>query len=636
MKKKLSLSVIAGLLAFSSSTLAQPYVYQPTNVAGAGLSYVVPDKLVWYSLNGYVTNGPVKPGVNGSGVPFQVWNNDIWEAYGGVLGDSAFLLQTMTFADDGIGYTDLTDPHGHQRYTVTIAPADGSPPRTVDAFYDDYGHAFTNQVSSRQDGNPGRVAGDRRYGATNIMTGGEASLQEWPAYFDSDNRWDHPLYAQLGIDNAVRFSAVQTFGVNPGNWSVKQLCKAFDMAFSPDPAALAQSATSQQMGRFGGDMTALSDGNFLVGVEDRSQIYFPVGNASLAAIVRPDGTYVKATWPVAPKNFWTGVMAFKGGFCIRVGSWNQSDWDAGWSNGVLVPPTGTDALLFFYDNAGNCYATNSMNASSGLSWSQSNSRGDGAALAADIRSHYVYYTDKIPGNSGDGVVGIWDGRTGAFVTNATWTTTDPSKHSLDAFGIGVDALDRFCVAVDMRPDTAAFPAYQDAARVGKFDGTNITWLTPMFYPFVNHESDTANIKGIQTSVNPYVMMTTKAICIAARCWANSTNNPAAGPDTANPSCLLNSTCTIGDSGQDRTVVYTIISHPAPVAAPRPSLTVTKSGGNAVLSWPYDLVTYGFWTLQSSPSISPGSWSPQANVVVVGSTAYSTNAIAGKNYYRLAR
>ena len=88
MKRKRILGSVAiiGLLAFGSTALAQ-YVYQPTDVAGAGLSYIRPDNLIWYSLNGYVTNGPVQPGVNGSGIPFQVWNNDTWEPYGGVLGD---------------------------------------------------------------------------------------------------------------------------------------------------------------------------------------------------------------------------------------------------------------------------------------------------------------------------------------------------------------------------------------------------------------------------------------------------------------------------------------------------------------------------------------------------------------------
>jgi hypothetical protein len=362
-------------------------------------------------------------------------------------------------------------------------------------------------------------------------------------------------------------------------------------------------------------------------------------------IVKSDGTVVKPTWLVAPKNFWTGVVAFKSGFCIRVGSWNPTTDLApgsGYGDTLLVPPTTnstSEALLFFYDNAGNCYATNTMAGSSGILWSQDGGRGDGAGLAADIRSPYVYYTDKLSTNNAIGAVGIWDGRTGAFVTNATWTTTDPSKTGLDRFGMNVDALNRFCVAVDMKADTSVFTSWQAVARVGQFDGTNISWLTPMFYPFVNHESDTNSIKNIQTSFCPYVMMTTKAICIAAKGQVNSTNNPAAGPDTANPTCegIGGPPCVYGDTGKDRTLIYTIISHPAPVEAPRPNITVTRSGPNAIISWDQDA---GLFTLQST-SVLPGGWanvSPQpATVGPTGGKYTKTVPIGSGNlFFRLAR
>jgi hypothetical protein len=668
MKKQIRLSLIIGLLAFCSTAPAQ----LPTDLGGAGLSYIVRDTDLWYALPvapstyGIPTLGPVKPGTNSLGIPYQVWNNGNWEPYGGVLGDSAFLIAVPTFADDGYGYDqwDPADPggspgavpvHGHQRYIVAIAPANGSTPKIVDAYYDDFGKAFTNQISSRQNGNPSRVAGDRRYGATNYITFAEASPQEWSAYFNSDNRWNHGIYSVLGIDSANRFACVQNFGIIPGIWTPKPRNKVFDNAFMfSDCGCVESGALNQQMGRTGGEVTCLSDGNFVAANEDRSTYWGWSGNCCVASIIRPDGTFLKKSFFVSGKDFWMGAVAFKGGFCIRAsGGTIPGD---GLNDNALVPPTAADALLFFFDNAGNCYATNTMVASSGgLQFSNKGGRGDGTGFASDIHSYYVYYTDKVPGNSGDGVVAIWDGRTGAFVTNATWTTTDPAVHDLDRFGLHVDALDRFCVAVNMCPDKNGFfktnfnlgtqqnvnnLARQAVARVGKFDGTNISWLTPMFYPFVNHETDTNNLKGIDTAFCPTVMMTTKAICIAAKGWVNSTNNPAAGPDTANPSAFLDPPnfdppAVVGTSN-DRTTIYTIFTHPAPVEPPKPQMTITKSGNNAVLSWPYDLLDYGFWTLQSSSSLS-GSWSPQANVVVAGNTAYSTNAIgAGNQFFRLAR
>ena len=47
MKKLTHLTLVAGLLAVGSTALAQYSVYIPTNVAGAKMSYVVQDMLLW-------------------------------------------------------------------------------------------------------------------------------------------------------------------------------------------------------------------------------------------------------------------------------------------------------------------------------------------------------------------------------------------------------------------------------------------------------------------------------------------------------------------------------------------------------------------------------------------------------------
>ena len=675
MKKLTYCSILtASLLAFCSNSLAQSYVYLPTNVAGAGMSYIVPDTYIWYGYTNHVTVGPVNIGD-------QLGNNGNWEPYCGSLGDSAFLLGFCSYALDGSATPASTPsdqfasgqgPLGRQQYYVTIVPANGSTPRTVSAIYDDYGHAFTNEISVRQNGNPFHVTGDKRYGGTNYMVGGEASPNEWNGssatainFFNSDGRWNQPIWAAKGMaattgqdspngDNANRYAIAQNFGIDPNNWANGPfvLGKTLDVALSSQTNLWGNAAsTGQQYGRWGGDLVCLSDGNFACAVEDRTGIWPEGGGTvSIAAIIRPNGTFVKPSWFVAPKNFWTGVAAFKGGFCIRVGSFNQTDWDSGNYPNVLVPPSGADSLLFFYDNGGNCYATNAMVASSGQAFSNAGSRGDGTGFASDVRSHYVYYTDKVPGNSGDAVVAIWDGRTGAFVTNATWTTTDPSLHSLDRFGIGVDALDRFCVAVDMRFDQNFSSCYfQDVARVGQFDGTNITWLTPMFFPFINHETNVDNLLGIETGVCPYVMMNTKEICICAKAFANSTNNPDGGPDTYSWACNGQGFCPPGnpkiDTGaNDRSFIYTILTHPAPVDPPKPRITLTKSGNNTIISYPWDA---GLFRLQHKTTSlgSAGGWtdvSPQPPLQVQGTDQepvafyFTVPLSSGTEFFRLTR
>jgi hypothetical protein len=148
----------------------------------------------------------------------------------------------------------------------------------------------------------------------------------------------------------------------------------------------------------------------------------------------------------------------------------------------------------------------------------------------------------------------------------------------------VDALDRFCVAYSLKP-TADFLQYQVAARVMAFDGASITYLTHSFFPFVNY--DPSGGLGLGTD-NPGVAMTTRQICISGNGTINSTNNPAAGPDTSS-----------------MTDVYTVISHPAPVTAPKPAITITKSGSNVVVDWN---VEDGLFTVQTKPSVGPGAWS----------------------------
>jgi hypothetical protein len=630
--------------------------------------------MIWYGNTNHLTVGPVNVGD-------QLGNNGNWEPYCGVLGDSAFLLGYISYAPDGVANPTTApndpgqSPQAHQQYYVTVVPTDGSVPRTFSGFYDDYGHAFTNEISYRQNGNPFHVTGDKRYGGTNYMTGGEGSPNEWNGssalainFFNSDRRYDHPVWAPLGLaattggdspgaDQAVRFPVAQMFGINPKNFAQGPVptSKTLDVTFTSHPEFQSiDPVAGGQWGRWGGDLAVLSDGNFVCGIEDRSMV-FPnsAGNNSILWIVRPDGSWVTNSWMVAPKNFWTGIAAFKGGFCVRVGSFGQSDWDSGNYPDVLVPPTGNDELLFFYDNLGNCYATNAMCASANLVFNN-NGRGDGIAITADIRGHYVYYTDTLAASDtnapGQSVVAIWDGWTGQFVTNAVWSTSDPTVASHDRYGIAVDALDRFCVANACRFDkNLPLCMYQDVARVGKFDGKSITWLTPEFFPFVNHDSDTNNLMGIETSVCPYVTMTTKQICICAKIWGNSTNNPSAGADTFSWDCYKPSTpqCyptpNTGDSGgNDRTFVYTVFTHPAPVDPPTPRITFKTSGTNATLSYPAD---NGLFRLQSSTTLAAGSFAdviPQPARVPLptfenpDTFQFTVSLGAGNKYYRLVR
>src|ERR1035441_7365721 len=96
--------LLVSLLAICFNTPAQPI---PGGGSSAGLTYIVPDMLVWYNTNkvpghpynGYVTNGPILNLNNQLGnLPL---GNDHWYQNVTVLGDSTFLIAANTFADDG-------------------------------------------------------------------------------------------------------------------------------------------------------------------------------------------------------------------------------------------------------------------------------------------------------------------------------------------------------------------------------------------------------------------------------------------------------------------------------------------------------------------------------------------------------
>jgi hypothetical protein len=144
-------------------------------------------------------------------------------------------------------------------------------------------------------------------------------------------------------------------------------------------------------------------------------------------------------------------------------------------------------------------------------------------------------------------------------------------------------------------------------------------------------------------------MTTKQICICTKIWGNSTNNPSAGADTyswdchnpSNPQCYP--TPNTGDSGgNDRTFVYTVFTHPAPVDPPQPKITFKTSGSTATLSYPAD---NGLFRLQSSTTLAPDSFAdvtPQPARVPLptfenpDTFQFTVPLASGKMFYRLVR
>ena len=93
-----------------------------------------------------------------------------------------------------------------------------------------------------------------------------------------------------------------------------------------------------------------------------------------------------------------------------------------------------------------------------------------------------------------------------------------------------------------------------------------------------------------------------------------------------PEALTPQLGTIGREGCFLTVVD--------ISAEMVRLTVARTGGNIVVSWP----SLGSYTLQQSPDMSPGSWTPTSTPVatVTGTNSVTMAAPPGTLFFRLAQ
>ncbi len=467
-----------------------------------------------------------------------------WEPYASVLGTSTFLVEANTFAE---GTTDL------QRFAVAFQPADGGNHGLGEGFFGDDGTPYRGQVNaSRQDGNPGRIAGDRRPGAVNFIVGAEASPHAFTP-FQTDNRWN------LGFERQpeVRYSTIQTYRLDPATLAQTSLSKALDAINGRLTSGSVEDTGNLQITRFGGHIVALDNGNFAVVVEDRTRLRNTEGNAATAAIFAPDGSVVKDSFVVADGDLWANVAAFKGGFAVRV-----------------------SGVIYFLDNAGNTIGSVDQE-DSGIT---DRGRGDDTRLGGHINTPYVYLVGVVE----DTVrLAVFDSRDQTFVAQ---TTVDVGGEDV-AFAradVDGDALGRIALVYDQRP--ADWEKFQTVVRVYSFDSTAkaLTSISPSFYPFINHAPT-----GVGTSI-PTIAMTTRQILVAAKGEVNTDNEPDQGPNSP-----LQST------------VYTVFSHPDPQDDPTPAVpggeiavTASVSGNNLVVTWTGGTAPF---KVQQRASLSSGDW-----------------------------
>ncbi len=498
-----------------------------------------------------------------------------WEPYISVLGTSTFLLEGNTFANDGI----------NQRYVVGLQPAAGGAYRLGEGFYTDAGQPYQGQINlSRQNGNPGRVAGDTRPGAVNFIVGGEASPHGFPE-FQSDNRWT------LGFDRLFdgRYACIQTFRLDPATLAQTPLSKIQDSATGRITTG---AAPGNQVSRFGGDLVGLDNGNFVSVVEDRSSALTGSGSAAVVAtILAPDGSIVKDTFVIHDNSdIWSNVAAYKGGFAVRAKPQDLS----------------STRHIYFYDNAGNLLGTVDQ-AASGVTFDAN--RGDGTRIFGHINSPYVYLIGRAA-NTQIVKVAAFDSRNRQFIAVEDVNEGAFTGNFDRAIG-AVDALNRMTLSWVSQP--AGYAKQQVAARLFSFDGTKFTSLTRSFFPFIN--TATNDIRSLQMSV----AMTTRQICVAAKGEINYANQPQNGPDSPT-----------------EVNFFTVFTHPAPaddptpgVGGPAPTLQISRSANSLTISW--DSAASGF-TLKSKNSLSDATWT----TVGTQNPTVIPLPTTGNKYYRLEK
>jgi len=504
---------------------------RPGSIESVGLTRIVSDTPV------------INPGADALGN---------WEPYASVLGTSTFLIEANTFAQDS---------SDQQRFVVALQPAAGGAAKLGEAFFTDKGVPFKGNINaSRQNGNPGRVGGDKRPGAVNFITGAEASphvLDE----FNTNGRFTGG-FDRLGDG---RYGTVQTFKLDPTTLVQTPLSFAQDSA---NGRVKSGTAPGNQISRFGGDVLGLSNGNFVSVVEDRSLVLRPDGNAAVATIFGPDGSIVKESFKVADGDLWSNVAAFNGGFAVRVAS-----------------------KLYFYNNAGELQGEPVPQSTCGENFD--GGRGDGTRLGAHINQPYVYLVGRVV-NSTAVRVAAWDARTREFAVIAD-VSEGGFRADADRANIDVDGLGRFTVAWVSKPD--GYEAQQIAARVFETDVATKTIkpLTASFLPFVN-----AAPQGGIRSVGMSVAMTTKQILVAAKGEINLKNKPELGADSPRE---IN--------------FYTVISHPAPKDDPTPAvgasnvaprISITRSGASITITSNPQPLPAGY-VFEVGASVK-GPWVPQ--------------------------
>jgi hypothetical protein len=382
--------------------------------------------------------------------------NSYWEPFTDVFGDGtiAVIAGVHGLAEDGIPITES------QNAMVAFLRPGSTEFEEYWAFYgDDSLEPYTaNFNSTRTDGNPPRIAVDRRPGGTRYCVGLEATAWDFEEF--TLDRWVDPFLFD------AQHPACQLHNLTPDG--PVPITNVFDGLYG-DAGGLVGEQGGQQM-RFGGDMRFLSNGNLVVCPEDRSG-NIVAGNAAVCRIYngetgapltdqfigRMDGT---------AGSIWSNVAAYDGGFMIR-------------ASGQLTT----------FDNDGNAIAQLSQ---ADLSVVSDLGRSDGARIGSSIGSQSIFLAGK------DGLGDVWLTKINA-VTGETVTEVLVSEEffidlqvTFDHVDVACDENDNVCVQFSVQ-----FAGVEERDNLARIFNSDLEPVTDTFHTFTTHNSDEDGYLGFR-------------------------------------------------------------------------------------------------------------------------------------------
>jgi len=456
------------------------------------LSLAVIPGVIGYVPTDLPLDTPQKAGLAvavGDVFPFE---NDLkkgsqWSPYAAAFGDGTLAVALLTSA--------LDDP-SRQRTVVCFFNTDNTVTE-ADGHFDDSGHPWSSDNNTlRNDGNPPRIAADKRPGGTRYAIGSEATPWGFPSRFPSFGKPGNFTYDERVV--CVQLMDKKGTEDHPVPVPVGRL---IDPIYGHDTSGKKQNG--KQL-RSGFEIRALSDGNFAVTVDDRTENFSP-GRVQLVSILNQENGEVAigpfSGNPVAPQgetHGWSNLAAWKGGFAYRP----QRD--------VRNPPRPGDNTIGFWDNQGNLQGTwervvrddvaDPLPPANGKSTSIVDWGGASTRIDSDIHSDFIYLagTGPEPPELGGGQ------SRGVYVTKIDARTRSTVKEAYASEGLrvrGAQWIEPFPpallirVAVCCDNSDSVFVCWEDYSSTGPghpqvvgrlYDG-NLDPVTGAFLVFQNSE-----------------------------------------------------------------------------------------------------------------------------------------------------